>query len=95
MVYRNNHSGSRGYNQKGVRGTITQDHNRQRVPASELADVTDIDFRIRLADSASIDAGKPIAGINDGFRGDGPDLGAFEFQGVYWNAGATVKPDGP
>ena len=94
MVYRNNHSGTRGYNQNGVPGTITQDHNRQHVPASELVDVVNMDFRIGLAGSASINAGQPIAGINDGFVGDGPDLGAFESKGVDWKAGATVKPDG-
>ncbi len=95
MVYRNNLSGSQGYDQKGVAGTITQDHNRQQVPANELEDVANINFRIHQDDSASIDAGTPITGINEEFVGDGPDLGAHEFQGIDWRAGATIKPDVP
>ena len=92
MIYRNNHSGGLGYSQNGVRGTITQDHNRQRVPDAELVDVAKMDFRIRRGNSASIDAGRPIGGINNGHTGDGPDLGAYEFGSDPWKAGATVKP---
>ncbi|MEM9827852.1 MAG: right-handed parallel beta-helix repeat-containing protein [Planctomycetota bacterium] len=92
MVYRNNHSGGLGYSQNGVTGSITQDHNRDDVPAVELADVQKIDFRIQQAGSASIDAGTEIRGINDQYFGDAPDLGAFEFGGTDWKAGATVEP---
>lgn len=95
MIYRNNLAGGVGYAQRGDSGPITQDHNRQRVPANEFADVPHMDFRIRQADSASVDAGMLISGINDGFVGEAPDLGAFEFGGENWKAGATVKPDGP
>ncbi|MBM3888482.1 MAG: hypothetical protein FJ388_05075 [Verrucomicrobia bacterium] len=49
------------------------------------------------AGSASIDAGVVIPGINDAgsashFRGNAPDLGAYEFGGADWSAGATVTP---
>ena len=55
MIFRNNHSGSRGYNQNGIPDPITQDHNREHVPASELADASQVNFRIQRAGSASID----------------------------------------
>jgi len=37
-----------------------------------------LDFRLRPA-SAAIDAGEVLPGVNDGFAGDAPDLGALEF----------------
>ena len=47
-------------------------------------------------DSAAIDAGIPIAGITDGFLGRAPDLGAYEFGGPRWTAGADWKdPEAP
>jgi len=39
-------------------------------------------------DSLAIDAGIEIAGITEGFRGRAPDLGAYEFGGPRWTAGA-------
>ena len=41
----------------------------------------------------SIDAGVPIAGINDGFVGSAPDLGAYEYGGTDWTAGSDITPD--
>ena len=38
--------------------------------------------------SAAIDAGVVIEGITDGFEGEAPDLGAYEFGGERWVAGA-------
>ncbi len=92
MIFRNNHSGGRGYSQKGVKTWVTEDHNRENVPASELVNVEKMNFRIKKASSASIDAGVIIDGLNDGYKIDAPDLGAYEFQGVDWKAGSTVKP---
>ncbi len=43
------------------------------------------------ADSAAIDAGVEVAGITDGFKGKAPDLGAYEFGGTRWTAGADWK----
>ena len=46
--------------------------------------------------SAAIDAGEEIAGITDGFRGKAPDVGAYEFGGPRWTAGADWKdPQAP
>jgi len=39
-------------------------------------------------DSAAIDAGIAIAGITDGYQSKAPDLGAYEFGGPHWVAGA-------
>ncbi|MCE5240241.1 right-handed parallel beta-helix repeat-containing protein [bacterium] len=46
--------------------------------------------------SAAIDAGIEIAGITDGFAGRAPDLGAYEFGGARWVAGADWRdPQAP
>ena len=38
--------------------------------------------------SPLIDAGRVIEGVTDGFKGKAPDIGAYEFGGEYWTAGA-------
>ena len=49
-----------------------------------------------VADSAALDAGVAIAGITDGFQGKAPDLGAYEYGGPRWTAGADwLAPDAP
>ncbi|MBN2449545.1 MAG: right-handed parallel beta-helix repeat-containing protein [Lentisphaeria bacterium] len=48
------------------------------------------------AGSLAIDAGIPIAGITDGFHGRAPDLGAYEYGGPRWTAGADWRdPEAP
>ena len=42
-----------------------------------LYDPADVDFRLR-PESAAIDAGSALPGVNDDARGNGPDLGAYE-----------------
>lgn len=44
--------------------------------------------------SALIDAGTAVKGINDDFLGKAPDIGAYEFGGKYWTAGASWWPAG-
>ena len=45
-------------------------------------------------DSKAIDAGVIVPGITDGFQGKAPDLGAYEFGGPRWTAGADWRdPD--
>ena len=47
-------------------------------------------------DSASIDAGIVVEGITDGYQGKAPDLGAYEFGGSHWVAGADSRdPEAP
>jgi hypothetical protein len=46
--------------------------------------------------SAAIDAGVVIEGITDGYKGKAPDLGAYEFGGPRWVAGADWSdPEAP
>lgn len=46
------------------------------------------------AGSTAIDAGVVLPGITDGCRGKAPDLGAYEFGGPRWKAGADWQdPD--
>jgi hypothetical protein len=46
--------------------------------------------------SGAIDAGVVIDGITDGYKGKAPDLGAYEFGGQRWVAGADWgDPDAP
>ena len=44
--------------------------------------------------SPLIDKGVHIKGINDDFKGDAPDIGAYEHGGSYWIAGSDWGPDG-
>ena len=45
-----------------------------------------------LPNSAAIDAGIPVPGITDGFKGKAPDIGAYEAGAEPWLAGATWAP---
>jgi hypothetical protein len=46
--------------------------------------------------SAAVDGGVAIPGITDGFRGNAPDLGAYESGGTRWVAGADwADPEAP
>lgn len=53
---------------------------------------------VPTAGSAAVDAGVRVPGITDGFVGRGPDLGAYERGGKYWQPGADwctvrTRPD--
>lgn len=41
-----------------------------------------------------IDGGAPMPGVNDGFQGAAPDIGAYEHGGEYWVPGADWWPGG-
>jgi len=46
--------------------------------------------------SGAVDVGVAIAGITDGFKGEAPDLGAYELGGPRWVAGANWQdPEAP
>ena len=76
-----------GYEKHGM--TVDYDifRNVQKpVPGTEY-DPADFDFRPR-EDAPVVDAGQPLANINDGFTGEAPDIGACE-------AGRPVPHYGP
>ena len=48
------------------------------------------------AGCSAIDKGVVLPNINDTYHGLAPDLGAYEFGGKDWAAGASIKvPDFP
>jgi hypothetical protein len=53
-----------------------------------LVDPEKLDFRPRKG-SPLIDAGRKIPGFTDGFKGEAPDIGAYEFGGEKWVPGVT------
>lgn len=42
------------------------------------------------AESPAIDMAEVIPGVNDGYVGAGPDLGAYEYGAGYWTAGCSL-----
>lgn len=53
----------------------------------------EIDLR-PAKNSPLIDKGVVVKGVTDGFKGKAPDIGAYEYGGTYWTAGADWRPDG-
>ena len=45
-----------------------------------------------LPNAPAIDAGVVIPGFTDGYLGSAPDLGAYEFGSLAWNAGVGSRP---
>jgi parallel beta-helix repeat protein len=45
--------------------------------------------------SSAINAGQALAGITDGYAGNAPDIGAFEYGQTPWTAGAGTMPSKP
>ncbi|MFC1762312.1 right-handed parallel beta-helix repeat-containing protein [Planctomycetota bacterium] len=68
------------------------DHNRSDTHDRGYVDARNKNYRLKPI-SMSIDAGVAIPGINDDAV-DAPDLGAYEFKGQDWTAGASIEvPD--
>ncbi|OVE82724.1 hypothetical protein BVY04_00205 [bacterium M21] len=55
-------------------------------PDALLVNPAGMDFRPKKG-SSLIDAARPIKGINDGFMGKAPDIGAYEYGAEYWVPG--------
>ena len=71
--------------------SATTHHNlRDTDAAALLMDPANFDFRPKPG-TALINAGVPIAGYTDGFKGMAPDLGAYEADGERWVAGANWR----
>jgi hypothetical protein len=60
-------------------------------PQTQLVSWTNGDFRLKPG-APAINAGVIIPGFTDGYIGSAPDLGAYEFGGLAWNAGVGSKP---
>ncbi|MEC8215177.1 MAG: Ig-like domain-containing protein [Cyanobacteriota bacterium] len=85
-----------------------QDNRRTTLVKEELRDPENFDFRPREG-SSLIDIGMHVHGVTDGYQGEAPDSGAYEFGAdSYWipghrtnkartpiapNGSTTVKPD--
>ncbi len=70
------------------------DHNRTAMQDSKFVDPGRRNYRLKKR-SPSIDAGVVVPGINDDSVG-APDLGAYEYGGPDWTAGASIDvPDFP
>ena len=54
----------------------------------KLRDVAGHDYR-PSADSPLVDAGAIISPYTDGFSGAAPDIGAYESDGEFWQAGCV------
>ncbi|APZ45489.1 hypothetical protein BW723_03885 [Polaribacter reichenbachii] len=65
--------------------------NNLVVSSDVFANVSQGDFTLN-SDSEPIDKGREITGITDGFLGDHPDVGAYEFGGENWVAGTDWDP---
>jgi hypothetical protein len=63
------------------------DHNLEEASLTEFVDPGNGNYRLKPS-SPSIDKGVAIKGINDGAV-NAPDLGAYEYGGKDWTAGAT------
>ena len=60
-------------------------------PQTQLLNWTNEDFRLKPT-AAAINAGVVIPGFTDGYIGSAPDLGAYEFGSLAWNAGVGSRP---
>jgi hypothetical protein len=69
--------------------TVDYSHNRDNALADEFVNADEGDFRL-VQGSAAIDNGMALPGINDGYNGAAPDLGAFEYGGDAWKAGSDL-----
>ena len=47
-------------------------------------------FRLQMG-SPAIDHGQVIEGVTEGFQGNSPDAGAYEFNGKEWKAGVLIN----
>jgi hypothetical protein len=60
-------------------------------PQTQLVNWTNEDFCLKPG-APAINAGVIIPGFTDGYIGSAPDLGAYEFGGLAWNAGVGSEP---
>ena len=89
-LFYNNAVATIGYRHDPLPPSDNLTHNLELTPAQQmqyLMDPAGFDFRPK-AGSPLIDAGRVVPGYTDGYVGAAPDLGAYEFGGKRWTAGA-------
>ncbi len=96
-ITRNNFSDKlSGHRSEYVKVPGTADHNwngygMETDFRDQVYDYSNHDFRPRW-NSALVDTGIPIDGLNEPYMGIAPDLGAYEFgDSVYWIAGRQLE----
>ncbi|TYA78364.1 right-handed parallel beta-helix repeat-containing protein [Seonamhaeicola marinus] len=67
--------------------------NNAQFPKTPFVSLQNKNFAPRN-DSPIIDKGIIVKGINDNFKGEAPDLGAYEYGGEYWVPGVDWTPEG-
>jgi len=80
----------------GTHGHNWNGYEQERDANLQVYDVENHDFRPRPG-SDLVDAGQEIPGITDGFQGNAPDIGAYEFgDTLYWIPGRrTARASSP
>ncbi|MEK4351462.1 right-handed parallel beta-helix repeat-containing protein [Paenibacillus sp. FSL R5-0475] len=82
---------------KGV-DTVTAanaEHGFNLTSSPGFVDEANANYRL-LTTSAAKDSGKVIPGITDGYTGNAPDIGAYEYGGEDWTAGHNfASPPSP
>jgi hypothetical protein len=72
-------------------GSDAQSSNNLAQPALTIfANAKKNNYQLRKK-SPAIDAGTPVAGYTDGYKGAAPDIGAYEFGVKPFVAGATLR----
>jgi len=94
-IYCNNALGNIVWRSKPLPPSDRIGHNlefRGKPASSWLADPRNMDFRPPEG-SPLIDAGRLIGDYTGGFLGKAPDIGAYEYGGTPWKAGADLPPE--
>ena len=74
-------------------GVGTDKQNNLVTSDSRFVNASGGDFHLQSG-SPAIDAGRQLPGITDGFAGNAPDIGAYEFGVTPWTAGANTSGTG-
>lgn len=83
------------WNNLGFKGEWEPQSNKQNnmvVGVNTFVGAGNGDFRLKSGTSP-INSGRVINGITDGYVGNAPDIGAYEFGGEDWVAGINWNPD--
>lgn len=79
-----NNLSDKGFDGTDLRSNLTSSNPR-------FVDSANGNFQLQ-SNSPAINQAAIILGITDGYTGSAPDMGAYEFGGLSWIAGANVAP---